>query len=95
MQISYIIVIIVIAYVFGAITKAFVKEVPNHLIPLQNVIVGLVSALICYVFKIETNLLQAIFLCLLATMGAGGFSDLAQLLTRNFLLFSFNSCMIY
>ena len=35
--------------------------------------------LICYYCKIETNLLQAIVLCLIATMGAGGIADLLKL----------------
>ena len=32
-----------------------------------------------YFMKIETNLLQAITLCLMATMGAGGIADLIKI----------------
>lgn len=79
MEITYIIIIGIIAYVFGAITKAFIDTVPNKYIPIQNVIIGIISALVCYFTKVEPNLLQAIVLCLVATMGAGGISDLINI----------------
>lgn len=79
MEITYVVIIAIVAYIFGAITKAFVNKVPNKFIPLQNVLIGVFSALICYFCNIETNLLQAFVLCLLATMGAGGVADLIKL----------------
>lgn len=79
MEITYIVIITLVAYVLGSITKIFIEKIPNKFIPLQNVFVGLTSALICYFTKIETNLLQAIVLCLMATMGAGGIADLLKL----------------
>ena len=79
MEITYVIIIGIIAYVFGAITKLFIEEIPNKFIPLQNVIVGVISAVICYFTGIEPNLLQAIVLCLVATMGAGGVADLINI----------------
>jgi len=82
MTITYIVIIAVVAYVFGAITKAFIENVQNKFIPLQNVVIGIVSALICYFCKIETDLLQSVILCLVATMGAGGISDLVKLFKK-------------
>lgn len=79
MEITYVIIIAIVAYVFGAITKIFIDAIPNKYIPIQNVLIGLVSAFICYFTKIETNLLQAIVLCLMATMGAGGIADLIKI----------------
>lgn len=79
MEITYVVIIGIIAYVFGAITKLFIEEIPNKYIPLQNVLVGIISAIICYFTKIESNLLQAIVLCLVATMGAGGVADLINM----------------
>lgn len=79
MEITYVIIIGIIAYIFGAITKLFIEEIPNKFIPLQNVIVGVISAIICYFTGIEPNLLQAIVLCLVATMGAGGVADLINI----------------
>jgi len=79
MTITYLIIISIVAYIFGAITKIFIDSIPNKYIPIQNVIIGLISAFICYFCKIETDLLQSIVLCLLATMGAGGIYDLVKL----------------
>lgn len=79
MEITYVIVIAIIAYIFGAITKIFIDSIPNKYIPIQNVIIGVISAIICYFTGIEPNLLQAIVLCLVACMGAGGIADLINI----------------
>lgn len=79
MEITYVVIIAVVAYILGAITKIFVDSIPNKYIPIQNVVVGIISALICYFTGIETNLLQAIVLCLVACMGAGGIADLINI----------------
>lgn len=79
MEITYVIIIAIIAYICGAITKIFIDEIPNKYIPIQNVIIGVISAIICYFTGIEPNLLQAIVLCLVATMGAGGIADLINI----------------
>lgn len=78
MEITYMVIIALVAYVLGSITKIFIDEIPNKYIPIQNVIVGIISAIICYFTGIEPNLLQAIVLCLVATMGAGGIADLVK-----------------
>lgn len=79
MEITYVVIIAIVAYILGAITKIFIDSIPNKYIPVQNVVVGIVSALICYFTGIETNLLQSIVLCLVATMGAGGIADLINI----------------
>lgn len=79
MEITYVVIIAIIAYIFGSITKIFIDEIPNKFIPIQNVIIGVISAIICYFTGIEPNLLQAIVLCLVATMGAGGIADLINI----------------
>ena len=79
MEITYVIIIAIIAYIFGAITKIFVDSIPNKFIPIQNVIIGIISAVICYFTGIEPNFLQAIVLCVVATMGAGGVADLVNI----------------
>lgn len=79
MEITYVVIIAIVAYILGSITKIFIDTVPNKYIPIQNVVVGIISALICYFTDIETNLLQSIVLCLVATMGAGGIADLINI----------------
>ena len=83
MEITYVIIIAIIAYICGAITKIFIDEIPNKYIPVQNVVIGLISGLICYFTGIEPNLLQAIVLCLVACMGAGGVADLINIKKEN------------
>ena len=83
MEITYVIIIAVVAYILGAITKIFIDTVPNKYIPIQNVVVGIISALICYFTKVEPNLLQAIVLCLVATMGTGGIADLYKTIVNS------------
>lgn len=79
MEITYVVIITIVAYVLGSITKIFIETIPNKYIPLQNVLIGVISAVICYLTKIETNLLRALVLCLMATMGAGGIADLVKI----------------
>lgn len=78
MEITYMIIVGIVAYILGAIVKIFIEKVPNKYIPIQNVIIGIISALICYFTKIEVNLLQSLVLCLSATMSAGGIADLVK-----------------
>ena len=79
MEITYVIIIAIIAYIFGAITKVFVDSIPNKYIPIQNVVIGIISAFVCYFTGIEPNLLQSIVLCIVACMGAGGIADLINI----------------
>ena len=78
MEITYIVIVGIITYTLGAITKIFVDNIPNKYIPIQNVLIGLISGLICYFTKVEPNLLQALVLCFFAATGAGGTADLLQ-----------------
>ena len=79
MEITYVIIIAIIAYIFGAITKIFIDSIPNRYIPIQNVVIGVLSAVICYLTGIEPDFLQAIVLCIAASMGAGGVADLINI----------------
>ena len=78
MEVTYLIVIALVTYIFGSITKLKIDKIPNKFIPIQNVIIGVVSAVICIVWKIEPDPMQAVILCLLATTGAGGIADLTN-----------------
>ena len=79
MEITYVVVIAIIAYIAGSITKIFIENIPNKFIPLQNVLIGIISGFLCYFTKIEPNLLQSLVLCIVATMGAGGVADLINI----------------
>lgn len=72
------VIIGVITLIAGAITKTFIEEIPTKFIPIQNLAIGIISAIICIVFDVETNILQAFVLCILASFGAGGAYDFAK-----------------
>ena len=76
MTISLSVVIMLVAYIFGAITKMFVTKIPNKFIPMQNVIIGIISGVICYFLALDNNLLNSILVGLMSTMSAGGIADL-------------------
>lgn len=68
-----------VAYTFGAITKIFIEKLPNKYIPIQNIIIGIVSGIVCYFLKIDDNMLNSILLGIMSTMSAGGIADLIKI----------------
>ncbi len=78
MTISLSVVIMLVAYIFGAITKIFIEKLPNNFIPIQNVVIGVISGVICYFLKLDDNLLNSILVGLMSTMSAGGIADLIE-----------------
>lgn len=78
MTISLSVVIMLVAYIFGAITKIFINKLPNNFIPIQNVVIGIISGIICFFLKLDDNLLNSILVGLMSTMSAGGIADLIE-----------------
>ena len=75
MEITYVVIVSIVTYILGAINKAFIKNMPNEFIPLQNIVIGLVSGFACYYFGVEPDWLQSMVLCFISAMGAGGVAD--------------------
>jgi ABC-type enterochelin transport system permease subunit len=82
MEITYILIVALVTYIFGAITKAFIDSIPNKFIPLQNVIIGIVSGLICYFTQVQPDLFTSLILCLVAASGAGGIADFIKMFKK-------------
>lgn len=78
MEITYAIIVSIVTYVLGAITKLFINKIPNKYIPIQNVIIGVVSGCICYWSKIENSFFNSVILCLMASTAAGGVAELVK-----------------
>ena len=76
MTISLSVIIMLVAYVFGA--KIFIENIPNKFIPIQNVVIGILSGVVCYFLHIDDNLLNSIVVCIMSTMSAGGIADLIE-----------------
>ena len=60
MEVTYMLIVSVVAYILGAVDRLFMETIPNRFIPIQNVIVGIISGIVCYFADIETNLFNSI-----------------------------------
>jgi ribose/xylose/arabinose/galactoside ABC-type transport system permease subunit len=58
----------------GQVTKKF-GWVNKKYIPVQNLIIGLISGVICWLLDLEPELVKAILTCVIASYGAGGLYD--------------------
>lgn len=77
MQITIAIVVMAITLVLGEITK--VTSIPNKYIPLQNIIIAILSSIVCIIFKVENlGVLETVLTCIFATMSAGGIADMKK-----------------
>ena len=82
MNINYIVIVAIITYIVGSITKLKWVTIPTKFIPLQNVFIAFISSLICYFTKIEPTYINSLIYCFMATMGAGGVYDLIKTLKK-------------
>lgn len=78
MEITYVVIVFITTYIFGAITKTFIDAIPNKYIPIQNVVIGIISGLICFYAGIEDNMITSMVLCFMSAIGAGGTYDLMK-----------------
>ena len=67
-------IVALITLLMGQITKKL-GLVDKKYIPYQNLAIGLVSGLICWLVELEPNLMVALLSCLIASYGAGGLYD--------------------
>ncbi len=78
MTLTISVIVMLVTYICGAITKIFIEEIPNRYIPIQNVIIGIISGVICFFIKIDDNIIESILICLMSALSAGGISDLVD-----------------
>lgn len=71
----------VVTAIIGAITKG--KAIPSYLIPIQNMIVGIIAAVIAIYFGMFDNVVMAIIVSLGMSLAAGGAYDLAKTKTNS------------
>ena len=77
MEITVAVIIMAVTLVAGEITK--VTPIPNKYIPLQNLIIAIISSVICIIFKVEgMTALETVLTCIFGTMSAGGIVDLKK-----------------
>lgn len=75
-ELIFALVTAIVTGLLGMILKD--RVVPARFIPLQNLIIGVISATIAIAFDMFPNTPIAIFTCLAIAMGVGGTYDLAQ-----------------
>ena len=78
MEITVALVVMAITLVAGEITK--VTSIPNKYIPLQNIIIAILSSIVCIIFKVEgLGILETSITCIFASMSAGGIADIKKI----------------
>lgn len=79
MEINVILVLSIVTYILGSITKIFRDTIPTKFIPIQNVIIGVIGAVVCFFyFGLFNDLGTAMITCISATLSAGGFNGLIK-----------------
>lgn len=75
-ELIFLVVTAVITGILGAILKD--KVVPARFIPIQNMVIGVISAFVAVYFGLFDTIPLAIFVCLSIAMGVGGTYDLSK-----------------
>ena len=77
MEITIALVVMAITLLAGEITK--VTAIPNKYIPLQNIIIAILSSVVCIIFNVEgMGVLETIITCIFSSMSAGGIADIKK-----------------
>ena len=67
-------VILAVTLILGQITKKM-GWIDKRYIPWQNLLIGLISGVICWLCNLENNLATSLMKCVITSYGAGGLYD--------------------
>ncbi|MFR8116916.1 MAG: hypothetical protein ACLVAK_07940 [Clostridia bacterium] len=67
----------IVTAAFGICAKKWNWESKNY-IPFQNLIIGILSGVLVFAVRLNSNILQSIILCVFSAMTAGGTYDLIK-----------------
>lgn len=76
-ELIFAVVTAVVTGVLGSITKNTV--IPSKYIPLQNIAIGIVAAVVAVYFKLFNDIPTAIIVSLAISLGVGGTYDAVQI----------------
>lgn len=76
-ELIFSVVTAVITGVLGALTKN--KVVPSKYIPIQNIVIGIIAAIVAVYFKLFNDIPTAIIVSLALSLGVGGAYDAKQI----------------
>jgi len=74
MELTITSIIAFVTLILGEITKKF-KWINKKFIPYQNLVIGLISGVICYFTGLKENIIISIVTCIIASYSAGGIYD--------------------
>ena len=73
----YLVCSILITYIFGVLSKKY-NWIESKYIPIQNLLIGLLTGLIAYAVGLNNNIVGSIVSCLIGSVSAGGIYDTVQ-----------------
>ncbi len=68
-----------VTYILGTITALFIDKIPNKYIFLQNLIIGIISGIICFFLKLDNNIFHVLIVCIMSSMSASGLAQLLKI----------------
>lgn len=85
LEITYMVIVAFFTYIFAEISKKF--KIDTFWIPLINIGVGILSAVVSIAFKIlpsdnTLDVFAAFIQCIISSLGAGGFYDVLHIKTK-------------
>ena len=84
MEITFELIFSVVTVIVTALLGTFLKNsvVPKKFIPIQNLVIGIIAALVAVYFGLFDNIPAAILISLALSMGVGGTYDLVKTNTK-------------
>lgn len=76
-ELIFAVVTAVVTGILGAITKN--KAIPSRFIPIQNIVIGCIAAVVAVYFNLFEDIPTAIVLSLATALSAGGAYDATQI----------------
>lgn len=67
----------VMTLLFGGLAKKF-EWVETTYLPIQNVLIGILAGILCWLIDLNDNILTSILICLTSSLCAGGVYDVSQ-----------------
>ena len=71
------IVTAIVTAIFGCCAKKWKWDTKNY-IPFQNLFIGIIAGVLSFTIGLNTNILNAVILCVFSAMTAGGTYDLIK-----------------
>lgn len=75
-ELIFMVVTAVVTGILGAITKN--RAIPARFVPTQNIVIGIVAAIVATYFNLFDNVAVAILVSLATALGVGGAYDATQ-----------------